>query len=69
MRDTLFKLKILIGFLSNAFSEWKSELWKRELDVPYCCGGRMQDECGCQGTTVREMYSHNFTKSKVQEGK
>jgi len=69
MKDIVFKLRLLVSFISSAIEEWKREIWKRELDAPYCCPGTMRDECGCMGTTVRELYTHDFTKSKVQEPK
>jgi hypothetical protein len=57
MKDTIFKLKLLTTYISDAFTAWKTDVWKRELDSYYCCPGQMMDECGCMGTTVREIYS------------
>lgn len=54
MRDVAFKLRILSWMLSEAFGEWKSSIWRLELDGNYCCDGR---ECGCGGQTLREMWS------------
>lgn len=54
MSDFLFKLRILWMLLRCTYSEWRREVWVRNLDSPYCCDGR---ECGCYGTTVRELYA------------
>ena len=54
MRDAITKIRILFGFLSSSVDAWKSEVWSRDLDERYCCDGR---ECGCQGVSVREVYS------------
>lgn len=54
MRQTIEKLAILLGFLIAAFSEWRAEVWRRDLDALYCCNGR---ECGCRAVTVREVFS------------
>lgn len=51
--DIVFKFRLLVMLLHNAFEEWKREVWSRELDYPYCCDGR---ECGCMATTTRELY-------------
>lgn len=64
MHDTMFKLGLLVSFLRNSYAEWKREVWNRELDAPYCCPGTMRDECGCRGTTVRELYEYDYSKSK-----
>lgn len=53
MRDVLTKLSILWDLLRNAFDGWREYVWKHDLDARYCCDGR---ECGCDGTTVRELY-------------
>ena len=53
MRDILFKLKQLYYFLLSAFELWKSDIWDRDLDEPYCCDGR---ECCCEGLSLRLLY-------------
>lgn len=55
MTDFFFKLRILRLMVTSSFSEWRTDVWKRELDAYYCCDGR---ECGCMGTTVRELWAH-----------
>ena len=52
------KLWILLGLLGHAFGQWRAEVWSRDLDEHYCCGGGTGSHniCGCYGTTVREMY-------------
>lgn len=63
MRDILFKLRVLYMMLCHgiegAIAEWKSDVWRKELDSRYCCDGR---ECGCGATTVRELYSWHLRK-------
>lgn len=54
MGDVLTKLRILAGFLQAAYDEWRTYVWQRDLDAPYCCDGR---ECGCGAETVRSIYS------------
>lgn len=62
MRDLFVKLWILKALLSSgikgSWREWLSEIWEKELDAPYCCGGGSGswDICGCEGATVREIY-------------
>jgi len=58
--DTIFKLRLLFLLLRNAFEEWKKDIWQRELDAPYCCGGR---ECGCGAATVRELYGWHLMEA------
>ena len=53
MIDFLLKLKILVGLFGSVFSQWKTEVYSKDLDQPYCCDGR---ECGCYGMTVRQIY-------------
>jgi hypothetical protein len=53
MSDALAKLSILRDMLRSAFTEWKSEVWSRDLDSRWCCSGR---ECGCYGVTVRQVW-------------
>lgn len=47
------KLRILLLLLRNAYSEWRTEIWPKDLDAPYCCDGR---ECGCYGSSLRDVY-------------
>jgi len=54
MSDTIFKLRLLAALLRCSFEEWREQIWQRELDAPYCCGGH---ECGCMATTTRQLYS------------
>ncbi len=53
MSQTIDKLRILRMFLLAAYQEWRKEVWPRDIDGRYCCDGR---ECGCQGSSVREVY-------------
>lgn len=68
MKDVVFKIRLLAVFISAAFADWKREIWKRQLDAPYCCPGTMRDECGCMGTTLREIYSFNDSKGGSSNG-
>ena len=61
MSDILFKLRVLRMMLAGTFHEWRKDVWKRELDYPYCCDGR---ECGCMASTVRELYSWHLESPK-----
>lgn len=54
MRDVIFKLRILALMLRDTFEGWKMSIWQRDLDGHYCCDGR---ECGCQGSSVRDVYN------------
>ena len=56
MKDLIFKLRILRYLIANAFAEWRTSVWSRDLDSSYCCDGR---ECGCAASTVREVWSWN----------
>lgn len=53
MKDALTKLRILYRVLSAAYSDWRQEVWSRDLDERYCCDGR---ECGCMAMTVRDVF-------------
>jgi hypothetical protein len=53
--DVFLKLKILFSvFIGPTFEQWKKEIWDKDLDALYCCGGQ---ECGCYGATIREVYT------------
>lgn len=52
--DFAFKLRVLRYLLSNALSDWKAEVWRKDLDAQSCCDGR---ECCCGGETNRQMWS------------
>lgn len=47
------KLRILAWMLRGMFDQWRQEIWRHDLDAPYCCDGR---ECGCRGATLRDVY-------------
>lgn len=53
MRDAIFKLRLLAKLLRGEFEVWRDEIWRRNLDAPYCCDGR---ECGCGAATLRDIY-------------
>lgn len=57
--DLSAKLRILYGMLAHAFGEWRTEVWRRDLDDHHCCGGGTGSHniCGCGGVTVREVFS------------
>lgn len=61
MSDIIFKLRLLLMLLHNAFDEWREQIWKRELDAPYCCSGH---ECGCMATTTRELYGWHLKEGR-----
>jgi len=54
MSDLLFKLRVLRFFLRGSFDDWIANVWRKELDAQYCCGGR---ECCCGGETIRQLWS------------
>jgi hypothetical protein len=51
--DCFKKIEILYWWLLSSFSDWKKEVWKRDLNELYCCNG---NECGCAGQTVGEVF-------------
>lgn len=55
IRDVFTKLAILRRMLLGIFEQWCDDVWKQDLDAPYCCNGYM---CGCRASTVREIYTH-----------
>lgn len=59
MEDRIFKIKILVWFISDAINNWKETVWQTDLDRQYCCNGR---ECGCQGVSTREVYNDMIKK-------
>lgn len=59
MKDVWFKFRILFALIQSDIETWKKEVWPRELDSPYCCSGTAYDECGCGGSTVRDMWTFN----------
>ena len=54
MLDLTFKFRVLRLMIASTFEEWRTGVWERDLDSPYCCNGR---ECGCGASTVREIWS------------
>lgn len=56
MTDLAFKLRVLRWMLADSYTQWRREVWERELDASYCCDGR---ECGCMAATVRELWAWN----------
>ena len=42
--------------LIGAFEEWRTSVWRRDLDSVNCCDGR---ECCCGAETVREFWYRN----------
>lgn len=56
--DWIEKLRILRLMLSIVVDEWRSEIWAKDLDSPYCCSGAsVVSPCGCGGQTVRDLYN------------
>lgn len=47
----------LYGFSVRA---WYRDVWRQEADARMCCDGR---ECGCYGSTYREMWEHMLGKA------
>lgn len=65
MRDAVWKLGVLRRLLLYTFEDWRRDIWQRDPDEHYCCpGDPMIDECGCQGVTLREVY----TSAVIREG-
>lgn len=54
MADLIMKLRVLHFMIGNAWSDWKSQIWSKDLDGQSCCDGR---ECCCGGETIREQWS------------
>lgn len=52
--DIIFKLRVLCWLLGNAWGDWQSQVWEKDLDSQGCCDGR---ECFCGGETVREQWA------------
>jgi hypothetical protein len=55
--DFFTKLGILAQMVSGVTATWRKEVWRRDLDTPYCCNGYM---CGCHASTVRDMWTHKY---------
>ncbi len=64
MRDWIFRLRVLAVILAAAYREWRVQFVGRDLDDYYCCPGQMQDECGCRGSTVREMAEWSVLRAR-----
>ncbi len=58
MRDWIFRLRVLAAMLADTYRAWRCQYVGVDLDAPYCCSGTPQMECGCQGTTLREMWDY-----------
>lgn len=43
MKDFIFKLRVLHMMIycsiEGAIAEWKSDVWRKDLDSSYCCSG------------------------------
>ena len=63
MADTVLKMRVLWAWLVNTYSEWRKEVWAKDLDQQYCCDGR---ECGCGGGTVRDNYCWGLSRETDQ---
>ena len=59
MMDIAFKIKVLFWFMSQAFKEWRVEIWRKDPDSRYCCNGNL---CCCGGRTIRETYDDDMLK-------
>lgn len=58
MKDFLFKLRLLLTLVLAAADQWRTEIWREDLDGYYCCSGDDPvSPCGCDGLTVRDVYS------------
>lgn len=64
MSDAMTKLRILYSMLRGSFSDWRKEVWQRDLDERYCCDGHM---CGCYSVTIRELYRLEKTATQPSE--
>ena len=64
MRDWIFRLRVLARMLADTYGEWKAQFVGRDLDGYYCCAGQMLDECGCHGSTVREVAEWSVLRAK-----
>lgn len=63
MGDVIFKLRVLRYLVGAAFYEWRSSVWRKDLDGLYCCDGR---ECCCGAETVRQLWSWHVDKPHDQ---
>lgn len=59
MSNALFKIRVLLMMFRHVYEEWRKDVWQRDLDSSYCCSGY---ECGCQATSVRDLYSWHMEK-------
>ena len=64
MRDWIFRLRVLAAMLADTYREWKQMFVGRDLDSHFCCPGQMRDECGCQGSTIREMAEWSTLRAR-----
>jgi len=55
--DFFTKLSILAQMVRGVTATWRQEVWRSDLDAPYCCNGYM---CGCRASTVRDMWTHKY---------
>lgn len=62
MGDAILKLRVLHEWLRAAYEEWRKEVWRHDLDSNACCDGH---ECGCGGSTRRELYTWHMTKERT----
>lgn len=61
MSNLIFKFRVLYWWMLYAFDDYKSEVWRRDLDDLYCCDGR---ECCCGGETVRDLWSQVYPHAR-----
>ena len=55
VRDYLYKAKILMWLIVDAYRIWKKEVMHCDLDARYCCDG---NECCCGAMTHRDYWEH-----------
>ena len=63
VRDLIFKLRILWHDIIDCCGDWEQEVWEKDLDSYHCCDAGFDKMCGCQGVTIREVYTDEFYKS------
>lgn len=66
MRVVFWKIKVLWILLCDVFGAWKDEIWEAHPEDYACCSGGSGywDICGCQGATLRDMYTPVNKKEK-----
>jgi len=63
MSEWFFKLRILMFYALDAWSNWQHTC--KNLDEYICCHGG--EFCGCRGSTEREFWEHKLNVEPPNE--